>query len=339
MKVNSKFLALCLMVLSSITLMKAQSNNPDKRAERQLEKLTTDLALSETQVSQLTEILTAHTAKVKAAKDAETERGAARETIKSLRDEKDAAIKGILNTEQATKYATIKEDRKGKGKRGKKGRKGKKGEKGKRGHGHKSAATPEERAQHHTDRLAEKLALTETQTSEVAKINLDFAKKIKATKDAETERGANKEAVKTLKTEQKTAIKAVLNSDQLTAFEAMKDERKEKRGRGHRSAATPEERAQHHTDRLVEKLALTETQTTEVANINLDFAKKIKATKDAETERGANREAVKNLKTEQKAAIKEVLTPEQATAFEAMKGERKGHRGKGKREKRCKDCK
>ena len=320
MKVNPKVLTLCLMILLSINLMKAQSNNPDKHAERQIEKLTTDLALSETQVSQLTEILTAHTAKVKAIKDAETERGAAKETIKTLRDEKDTAIKGILNTEQATKYTAIKEA--GKGKRGKKGRKGK------RGAGHKGGATTEERAQHHTDRLVEKLALTETQTTEVAKINLAFAQKIKATKDAETERGENREAVNTLKTEQKAAIKAVLNPDQLTAFEAMKDDRKGKRGHGHKGGATSEERAQHHTARLAEELALTETQTTEVADINLAFAKKIKATKDAETERGENRAAVNTLKTEQKAAIKAVLTPEQMTTFEAMKRGPKGRRGK-----------
>jgi len=221
MKVNSKFFALCLMVLFSINLMTAQTStdkskckNSGERSERQLEKMKAELGLTETQVSQLTAINTEYAAKMKAAKEAATDKEANRATCNNLRTEKTAAVKGILNTEQLAKFETIKSEHKGK--RGKKG-----------AHG-KNAGTPEERAQKHTARLTEKLSLSEAQATRVAAINLEYAAKKKAAKDADTDR----EAFKNLRTEQHTAIKAVLTAEQVTAYEDMKGDRKGKKGKG-----------------------------------------------------------------------------------------------------------
>jgi len=163
---------------------------------------------------------------MEAAKEAATDKESQRATFKTLRVEKTAAVKGVLDSEQLAKFEAMKSE--GKGKRGE-------GRKGKRGASGKNAGTPEERAQKQTERLTEELALSEAQATEVAAINLDYAAKMNALKEASTERGANREAFKTLRTEQQTAIKAVLTADQVTAYEAMKSDRKGKgRKKGNR---------------------------------------------------------------------------------------------------------
>lgn len=237
MKVNPRFFVLCLMVLCSINLMTAQTrkdrdkfSNSENRSEKQLEKMTEELALTETQVNQLTVINADYATKMKTAKAASTDKETNRATFKTLRAEKTTAVKGILNSEQLAKHEAMKREHKGK--RGDKDRKGKKGKRGADG---RNAGTPEEREQKQTTRLTEQLSLSEAQAAKVAVINLAYAQKMKVAKDASTEKGTNREVWKTLRTAQDTAIKAVLTPEQLTTYEAMKNTRKGKgkKGRKH----------------------------------------------------------------------------------------------------------
>ena len=77
---------------------------------------------------------------------------------------------------------------------------------------------------------------------------------------------------------------------------------------------------------MTEKLSLSAEQAAKVSAINTEFAAKRKAVKEAATE-GVDKATKKALRTEHKAAIKAVLTPEQVATFEAMKKDRKGRRG------------
>jgi len=86
----------------------------------------------------------------------------------------------------------------------------------------------------------------------------------------------------------------------------------------------PTAHAEKKTERLAKQLSLSEAQTTEVAEINLAYAEKIKTVKGQELDKKAERSAVNSLKTEQQAAIKAVLTTEQAAKFEAQKGRKSG---------------
>ena len=191
----------------------------------------------------------------------------------------------------------------------------------------------ESRAEKQTQRMTEKLSLTDTQIKQVAAINLTFAEKMKAAKEANTEKGEGREAFKSIRNEHHAAIKTVLTPEQVAKFDTDLANKKGK-GRhgkkGHRrgEGKSAEERAAHHTERLTEKLSLSEEQTVKVAAINLDFAKKAAAIRAANEDREAGKKAIKILRTEQKAAIKTTLTPEQITQFEAMKDGKRGHKGK-----------
>ena len=224
MKGNQKNFILCLMLLFSINLITAQTvknkfKHSGDRSEKKIQTLKAALALTDAQVSQVTAIHTDYATKIKAAKDAASERGAAKEAVKTLRTERDAAIKTILNSEQVAKFEAMKAERKD--------RRGHKGRRGGRGHG-KHGGTPEERAAKHTEKLTEKLSLSPEQTSKVAAINTEFAAKRKAAKEAE----GGKEAKKALRSEHKAAIKAVLTPEQVAIFETMKKGRRGGKGRG-----------------------------------------------------------------------------------------------------------
>ncbi len=195
---------------------------------------------------------------------------------------------------------------------------------------------PTAHAEKKTERLAKELSLSETQTAEVAEINLAYAEKIKAVKEQGLDKEAKRSAVQSLKTEQKVAIKTVLTAEQATKFDTMKGRKGGKKGKkdDRRSDKSPQERAEHQTARMTKTLGLTDAQVAQVTEINLAYAEKGAALKAKGTDKGANKTAKKALREEHKAAIKSVLTAEQITAFDAMKKRKGGKRGKGKSEEK-----
>lgn len=193
--------------------------------------------------------------------------------------------------------------------------------------------TPEVRAQKQTERLTKHLSLTESQTTQIAAINLEFANKMTAIKGNTTDKKASKAAFKTLKTEQSTAIKAVLTPEQLTKYNEKGNRKrggKKGKGKGEKSAkhdrgekaGTPQERATKQTERMTKQLGLMEAQAKEITAINLSYAEKKATAKAATTDKEASRAAYKTLRAEQSEAIKAILTPEQLTKYNE-KGNRK----------------
>lgn len=95
--------------------------------------------------------------------------------------------------------------------------------------------TPEQRAAKMTERMAEKLSLTEAQKKEILAINLENAKKMdqdraERMKEAEArkaEMDARREELK----KQDEQIKVILTEEQLGKWEEIKLEAKDRRGR------------------------------------------------------------------------------------------------------------
>lgn len=86
---------------------------------------------------------------------------------------------------------------------------------------------------------------------------------------------------------------------------------------------TPEERAQHRTDRMTKKLDLSPAQVAKMNQLNLDIV----------LQEEVDRKAQKAKKEQQQASIRSVLTPEQALKFDESMAKRKDKR-KGKKGKK-----
>lgn len=89
--------------------------------------------------------------------------------------------------------------------------------------------TPEERAQKMTDRLAERLNLSESQKKEIYAINLESAKKRQAEMEAQKSEREEKQAEMKAQEEK---IQNVLTEDQRKEWEEIKLEAKERRRPG-----------------------------------------------------------------------------------------------------------
>ncbi|GMQ31456.1 DUF4890 domain-containing protein [Algoriphagus confluentis] len=92
---------------------------------------------------------------------------------------------------------------------------------------------------------------------------------------------------------------------------------------GKRTPPSPEERAQKMTERMAEKLALTEDQKAEIFSINLENAKKREL--EVEVRKAESAEKRAELKAQDE-RIKQILNEEQRKAWEELKEENRGRR-------------
>ena len=93
-----------------------------------------------------------------------------------------------------------------------------------------------------------------------------------------------------------------------------------------RTMPSPEDRAQKMTDRMAEKLSLTEAQKKEIYAINLENANKRQAEMEAQK---AERQAKQAEMKAQEEKIQKVLTEEQRKQWEEIKLEAKDRRRPG----------
>lgn len=95
---------------------------------------------------------------------------------------------------------------------------------------------------------------------------------------------------------------------------------------------TPGERADKLTAKMAENLDLTEEQRTAVAEINLKYANEAADFREETREqREAARATMKEIRQNQEAALKEVLTEAQVLKYEARRDERQDHRHRKRR--------
>ena len=101
--------------------------------------------------------------------------------------------------------------------------------------------------------------------------------------------------------------------------------------RGERKAPDPEKMAEKQTSKMVEKLALDQTQAAKVQAINLTYAKKMHEAREEHKEaRDAMRKIGDAIHSEKSAEMKTILTDAQYKSYEEMEKKRGPHKG-GKR--------
>lgn len=87
--------------------------------------------------------------------------------------------------------------------------------------------SPEEKAKMMTDKMKDKLGLTDEQYAKVEAANFDFVTKKFALKQADDKTGLDNK-IKALKDEHNAALKGILDEEQFKKFTEMEDKMKEK---------------------------------------------------------------------------------------------------------------
>lgn len=204
-KRSSLFLG--LMVVS--TIMFAQGKvDPVERSARQADKMKTALALDDVQskaVKAINEEFALKFSNVR--RDSTLTKEARHKQMRTLHQEKDAAIGKILTPEQKEKWAS-----------------------------HRSAKSNKHKAamrRHHGERskrMQEKLSLSDDQASKIRAIDREFGEKFRALRsDSTLARDDAREKAKTLRQEYHSKTKSVLTEEQFKKWEEQKSERKRRR--------------------------------------------------------------------------------------------------------------
>jgi len=202
---------------------------PEKRNEKRLQKLTTDLSLDTKQQEQVKQLLAERSAKAEkfrnARKDSKTkptdaEREAFKKEMETEKAANDAKMKAILNADQYTRWTALKKDYKD--------HKGKNRHKG-------DFKTPQERNQAHLQKLTTELSLNADQQKQVGDLLAERNTKMEMLKKSRGDAkptDAEREAMrKQMKEDHKAAdakMKAILNADQYKKWTAIQKEHKDK---------------------------------------------------------------------------------------------------------------
>jgi Spy/CpxP family protein refolding chaperone len=192
----------------------------------------------------------------------------------------------------------------------------------------KAHKTPEQKAQHMTAALNNKLALSADQS---VKVNAIFAKSavsmdsLKAHRS--TDRKANMQARKAIMANTNASLKTVLTADQQTKFADMKANFK---GRMHgkhgdHKGIAPEQKAQRISKVLQQKLSLTQDQYAKVNTILLKRATQMDSLKAnrSTTDHKANKESRKAIFMQADGELKAVLNADQLKNYTELKAQMK----------------
>jgi len=99
---------------------------------------------------------------------------------------------------------------------------------------------PAERAKMQTKKMTEHLKLSEKQQSQIAEINLRYAKEVQVIHDGSEDREAAKEEIKKLKKRQDGEIIAVLDEKQIAIYEEHKLKRRQQMQQKKQEPAVPD---------------------------------------------------------------------------------------------------
>lgn len=213
MNFNLKSTAFVLLAFFAMNTLSAQGGKQnftaEQHAERQTERMTKELSLTDTQIKQVATLNLKYAKEKEIFKNAADENTDKKTAMKQMRDRQNAELKGILSAEQLEKYQTMRAKKNGR----KKGAKGNKVS----NHGPDNNKSPEQRAEMQTNRLTKELSLNDTQAARINAIHWDFEKKMQAAKEAEK---GNKADLRTLRTERDAAVRAMLTPEQSAKFDA-----------------------------------------------------------------------------------------------------------------------
>ena len=196
---------IALMMLSSIIFAQKKDRHRGQR-EGHLEKLKTELSLSDTQYASIKGINKKYAEQFsQIRKDSVTDRNEKHLTLKALREKRQNEINSVLSGEQKTKFEKLRKERAEKRKE------------------HQKARAEKREAQ-----VIKDLSLTDDQAAKLKEENRFFFEKVKALRSA-NDKEASKADRKKLRKDHEAAIKSILTTEQFSKWKAMRKEAKMKR--------------------------------------------------------------------------------------------------------------
>lgn len=112
-----KILLLAFAFIFSLNLLQAQrgerGGSPEERINRQVERMTTDLSLSDAQAEKIKGVFTKYSEKMTELRKnmAEEDRGQMRDKFFAIRKEQNEELKKYLTADQLEKYQKLEEER------------------------------------------------------------------------------------------------------------------------------------------------------------------------------------------------------------------------------------
>lgn len=196
-----------LMMVSTIIFAQRRVD-PIERAAKQADKMKTELSLDEVQYKAVKAINEEYAEKqIQVWRDSTLSRESRHDRMRTLHDEKEAAMKKVLTEEQHEKLEAS-----------------------------RAAQAKKYRARmarHHADRalrMQKSLSLTDEQTAKIKAIDKEFANKFQALRsDSTLAREDARAQARLLREEYQTKTKSVLSEEQLRKWEAQKAEHKRRR--------------------------------------------------------------------------------------------------------------
>lgn len=190
----------------------------------------------------------------------------------------------------------------------------------------KEKKSPEERAKHMTEKMAEAFEIEGEKKDKLEAINLEFVNNImEVKKDSTIKKEAKKEKIQTIAEKRHEALEDILTEDQLKKLKEKEQEKMAKRSkmmekRKKEKMMTPEQRAKKKTDHLKEELSLTDDQYNKVNDLTVKVIQKIDAIKKDDTmDEARKKEFIKGNKKDFESEMKNILTSEQFEKFQEMK--------------------
>lgn len=194
----------------------------------------------------------------------------------------------------------------------------------------KSKATPEERAEKMTAKMAEKYELDGDKKDQLSKINSEFMESINEVKDdTSLSRDQKKAKIETIVEKRHKDLESVLTAEQLEELKKVEKEKMDQKmqaaqQRKMEMKMTPEEHAKKKTDHLKEELALTDDQYNKVYELSLKVSEKIEAIKKDDTmDQERKKKFIHGNMKDFHNEMKSILTAEQFEKFEALKDKHK----------------
>ena len=208
--------------------------------------------------------------------------------------------------------------------------------------------TPEQRAQHMTEKMVNGLGLNDKQAQAVEEINLRYAQKIdEARRNPNASRTQKFDRIEELFRQKDNELKGVLTKEQFDRFKVKQDEKlnnmRNKMHQRAQNAPPPDQRAHNQSERMQQRLNLTPEQQQKAEQINLKYAKQAEELRNRQKD--ANRQDARKfaeLRDQREQELRTLLTDEQKKRFDELKQQRLNHpphrNGGGKPGKKGPQC-
>lgn len=196
------------LLIASTVMFAQRKVDPMERATKQAEHMKKELGLDEVQYKAVKAINEEHAGKLmKVFGDSTISKEARHQQIKTLRDEKETALKKVLTEEQHKKQLANQSD-----------------------HRRKYGTRMAKHRGDYADRMQKELSLTDEQNAKLKAINREFGHKFRSLRnDSTMSKEGTKTKMKQLGDEYQKKMKSVLTEEQFEKWEKLKSEHRRRK--------------------------------------------------------------------------------------------------------------